>query len=105
MDATARQLKLGAFVWPTGHHIGAWRHPGAPADAGVNFAHFVEVARIAERGFFDMLFFADQLAIYNDTRENLGRTAYLVRIEPFTLLAALAATTTRIGLVCTATTT
>ena len=105
MSEKFRQLKLGAFLWPTGHHITAWRHPDAPADAGVNFAHFVEVARIAERGLFDMLFLADQLAIYNDTPENLSRTSYLVRIEPFTLLAALAAVTTRIGLVCTATTT
>ena len=105
MNETTRQLKLGAFLWPTGHHIGAWRHPDAPADAGVNFAHFVEVAHIAERGLFDMLFLADQLAIYNDTPENLSRTSYLVRIEPFTLLAALATATTQIGLVCTATTT
>jgi alkanesulfonate monooxygenase len=101
----ARQIKLGAFLWPTGHHIAAWRHPGAPADAGVNFAHFVEVARTAERGLFDMLFFADQNAIFYDTRENLSRTAYLVRIEPFTLLSALATATRHIGLVCTATTT
>ena len=100
-----RQLKLGAFLWPTGHHIGAWRHPDAPADAGVNFQHFVEVARIAERGLFDMLFFADQAAIFQDSRENLSRTAYLTRIEPFSLLSALATTTQHIGLVCTATTT
>jgi alkanesulfonate monooxygenase len=105
MTRKVRYLKLGAFLWPTGHHIGAWRHPDAPADAGVNFAHFVDVASIAERGLFDMLFLADQLAIYNDTLENLRRTSYLVRIEPFTLLAALAPLTSRIGLVCTATTT
>ena len=100
-----KELKLGAFIWPTGHHIGAWRHPNAPADAGVNFSHFVEVARIAERGLFDMLFFADQAAIFQDSRENLTRTAYLVRIEPFALLSALATVTKNIGLICTATTT
>jgi hypothetical protein len=54
-----------------------------PADSGVNFAHFVEVARIAERGLFDMLFFADQAAIFNDTPDNLSRNSYMVRIEPF----------------------
>ena len=100
-----RQLKLGAFLWPTGHHIAAWRHPDAPADAGISFQHFVEVAHIAERGLFDMLFFADQAAIFQDSRENLGRTSYLVRIEPFALLSALATVTQTIGLVCTATTT
>jgi alkanesulfonate monooxygenase SsuD/methylene tetrahydromethanopterin reductase-like flavin-dependent oxidoreductase (luciferase family) len=46
-----------------------------PADSGVNFAHFVELARIAERGLFDMLFFADQAAIYNDTTDHQRRKA------------------------------
>ena len=105
MAARSRQLKLGAFLWPTGHHIAAWRHPDVPADLGTNLKHFIEVARTAERGLFDMLFFADQLAIFNDTPDKLSRNSYMVRIEPFTLLSALATVTDRIGLVCTATTT
>ena len=24
-----RKLRLGAFIMATGHHIAAWRHPGA----------------------------------------------------------------------------
>jgi FMN-dependent oxidoreductase (nitrilotriacetate monooxygenase family) len=105
MSGETQHLKLGAFLWPTGHHIAAWRHPTVPADAGVNFNHFAEVARIAERGLFDMLFLADQAAIFNDTADNLSRNSYMVRIEPYTLLAALATMTSHIGLVCTATTT
>src|SRR6185437_522665 len=35
----------------------------------------------------------------------LARNSYMVRIEPFTLLAGLATATKHIGLVCTATTT
>ena len=31
MTAPARQIKLGAFLMQTGHHIAAWRHPGAQA--------------------------------------------------------------------------
>lgn len=34
----ARQLKLGAFLVAPGHHAAAWRHPGALADRGANFA-------------------------------------------------------------------
>ena len=49
-----RQMKLGLFIRPGGHHIACWRHPRAQADAGVNFPHFVEMAQIAERGLFDM---------------------------------------------------
>ncbi len=33
---TARQMKLGAFLWATGHHIAAWRHPQAHATAGID---------------------------------------------------------------------
>ena len=45
---TARQMKLGLFVRPCGHHIASWRHPLCQADAGVNFPHFVEMAKTAE---------------------------------------------------------
>ena len=31
---TKRQIKLGAFVPATGHHVAAWRHEGANANGG-----------------------------------------------------------------------
>jgi len=100
------QIKLGMFLRPAGHHLAAWRHPSAQADAGVNFRHFVDIARTAERGLFDMLFSADSAtanAVFND--RGLRRMSYVAWIEPFTLLASLAAVTTHIGLACTASTT
>jgi FMN-dependent oxidoreductase (nitrilotriacetate monooxygenase family) len=101
-----RQIKLGMFLRPAGHHLAAWRHPDAQANAGVNFRHFVEVAQLAERGLFDMLFSADSataFAVFDPLA--LRRMSYVAWIEPFTLLAALAAVTSHIGLVCTASTT
>lgn len=53
MTRRTDQLSLGAFPYPTGHHIAAWRHPQAQADAGSNFAHYAELARIAEAAKFD----------------------------------------------------
>lgn len=106
MSESRRQIKLGMFLRPAGHHLAAWRHSGAQADAGVNFRHFVQVAHTAERGLFDMLFSADSAtanAVFNDN--GLRRMSYVAWIEPFTLLAALAAVTTHIGLACTASTT
>jgi FMN-dependent oxidoreductase (nitrilotriacetate monooxygenase family) len=106
MGAQARLIKLGMFVRPAGHHLVAWRHPESQADAGVNFQRFVEIARIAERGLFDMLFSADSATANSVFDENgLRRMHYVAWIEPFTLMAALAAVTTHIGLVCTASTT
>lgn len=101
-----KQIKLGMFLRPAGHHLAAWRHPNAQADAGVNIARFIEVAKIAERGCFDMLFSADSATANSVFDENgLRRMAYVAWIEPFTLLATLAAVTQHIGLVCTASTT
>jgi N-acetyl-S-(2-succino)cysteine monooxygenase len=50
------KIRLGAFLYPTGHHVAAWRHPDAQADAGANFAHYVHLAQTAERGCFDAVF-------------------------------------------------
>lgn len=54
-----KQLRLGAFLMSSGHHLAAWRHPDAKADGGLSFEHFKQVAQTAERGKFDMIFFAD----------------------------------------------
>jgi len=100
------QVKLGAFLHPTGHHIAAWRHPDAYAAASVDFSHYVDLARTAERGRFDMLFLADSPAMRNWPLERSSRVAtYVAGFEPITLLSALAAVTRNIGLAATATTT
>ena len=106
MAETNRQMKLGAFIHPTGHHIASWRHPDAYAAASVDFAHYTELARTAERGKFDLLFLADSPAMRNWPPERASRVAtYVAGFEPITLLSALAAVTSNIGLVATATTT
>ncbi len=103
---TASQMRLGLFIRPAGFSVAAWRHPGSQPDANVNFGHFAELARTAERGCFDMLFSADGLSAETvGGRSSMHRMSHVVWIEPATLLAALAAVTTHIGLVCTASTT
>ncbi len=98
-----RQMRLGAFFNPTGHHVASWRHADAQADAGVNFEHYVEIARTAERGKFDMLFLADNLCVREARMSALSRSAqYIANFEPLTLLSALSVVTQRIGLVATA---
>ncbi|MBB3458446.1 FMN-dependent oxidoreductase (nitrilotriacetate monooxygenase family) [Rhizobium sp. BK313] len=106
MTGRQRQLKLGAFLYPTGHHIAAWRHPDAQADAGSNFAHYVELAQIAEAAKFDLIFMADGVGTRGTDTEALHRTAtrYVAQFEPITLLSALAAVTKNIGFVATAST-
>ena len=93
------QLRLGAFFNPTGHHVASWRHPGAQADAGINFKHYVEIAQTAERAKFDMVFLADNVCVREANMQALSRSAqYIANFEPITLISALAAVTERIGL-------
>ena len=99
-----RQMKLGLFIRPGGHHIACWRHPRAQADAGVNFPHFVEMAQLAERGLFDMLFSADNHTVWTVSESAIDLVHYSNWMEPYTLLSALSGYTKNIGLVCTAST-
>lgn len=98
-------IRLGLFLRPTGHHVAGWRHPDATADAGRNFAHFVEMAKLAEAGLFDLLFCADIATLWSGDNDSLCRLGTIARIEPYTLLSGLAAVTRNIGVVCTASTT
>jgi N-acetyl-S-(2-succino)cysteine monooxygenase len=105
MRKSGDKLRLGAFFNPTGHHVASWRHPQSQADAGVNFDHYVEIARTAERAKMDMVFLADNISVREAHPDALARSAqYIANMEPITLLAALAAMTSRIGLVATAST-
>ncbi len=104
MTRRTDQLKLGAFLANSGHHVAAWRHPLAQADASQDFEHFKAIARSAERGKFDALFIADVVGLWGHHLDALSRTARAEHFEPLTLMSALAAVTERIGLIATATT-
>ena len=100
-----KKMKLGAFLYPTGHHLAAWRHPHSTADAGMNFQHYMSLAQLAERGLFDMLFVADNLTVWEGDEASIGHFSYVAWFEPVTLMSALASVTRNIGLVCTSSTT
>ncbi|MFD6225101.1 LLM class flavin-dependent oxidoreductase [Nocardia asteroides] len=94
-----RTFHLNAFLMGVGHHEAAWRHPRTDAHRVLDVRHFQEVARIAERGKLDSVFFADTLAVGPRIERNT-----LAVFEPVTLLSAIAAVTERIGLIATAST-
>jgi FMN-dependent oxidoreductase (nitrilotriacetate monooxygenase family) len=96
----ARQLHLNAFLMSTGHHEASWRLPESDSFAGTDVAHFQQLARTAERGTFDSIFFADSPVLHGD----VGQRPY-GGLEPTVLLGAIAAVTERIGLIATASTT
>ncbi|TNC10323.1 LLM class flavin-dependent oxidoreductase [Methylobacterium terricola] len=94
-----RQMHLGLFLLGTGSHVAGWRMPGA-VDSFQDFAAIAEIARTAERGCFDLIFIGDNL--YADPA---AHPSYTLRLEPLTLLAALAPLTRHIGLGATVSTT
>ncbi|GII85541.1 monooxygenase [Sphaerisporangium siamense] len=96
----SRRLHLNAFLMGVGHHEAAWRHPRADPSRITDVRHYQNLARIAERGRLDSVFFADGLALWGNVRYNALGTP-----EPLTLLAAIAAVTEHIGLIATVSTT
>ena len=104
MTLQRKPIKLGAFPLDVGHHIAAWRHPDVPPAGGMDLGFYRALAQTAERGKLDMIFFGDQMAAQYPEDETLGRTSRVTRLEPTTLLAALAAVTTHLGLVGTVST-
>lgn len=96
-----RQIHLGAVTTPTGgpgsHTL--WLDPDIPGDASVDIDWYIKTAQEAERGKFDLLFIVDSQFITPHSPPH-----YLNRLEPLTLLSALATHTKNLGLVGTATT-
>ncbi|GEK00905.1 LLM class flavin-dependent oxidoreductase [Streptomyces sp. 1-11] len=96
---TTRKLHLNAFLMNTGHHEASWRLPESDPYAHVDLAHYVRLARTAERGTFDSLFLADGPQLWSNLAQRPAGA-----LEPLTLLTALATATEHIGLIATAST-
>lgn len=94
--AKRRQLRLGAMLHGVGSSTSLWRHPDIKPDASTNFPLYKEWTRKAEEGKFDLVFVADGLYINEKSIPH-----FLDRFEPITILSALAAVSTHIGLVGT----
>ena len=97
---STRELHLNVNLLHSGVYASAWRQPESDPGAFFDVGHYVNVARIAERGKFDAIFLADTPAVTDriDYRPFLS-------MEPTIVLATVAAATTHIGLIATASTT
>lgn len=95
-----RPLHLNLFIQSRGHHEASWRHPGSSKLPLTDIRYTIELAQKAEAALFDSIFLADVLGLWNDVEKTPFNW-----LEPITTLAALATTTSRIGLIATASTT
>ncbi len=91
---TTRKIKLGALTMGCGgpgrHNL--WLDPELPADVSVNIDWHIDIARQAEAALFDLMFIVDSQYITPGSPPH-----YLNRLEPLTLLSALAVSTRRPG--------
>lgn len=103
--APSGSMILSAFFFnPQGDHRVAWRHPAAPGPEVLDLSYYRRLVETAERAKIDVLFVADEVAIWDQLPSGIAHYAN-VRLEMFTLLAALSAVSSEIGLIGTASTT
>jgi FMN-dependent oxidoreductase (nitrilotriacetate monooxygenase family) len=93
-------MHLNLFILGHGHHEASSRHPGASPLALTDLRYYQDLVQRGEAALFDSVFLADGLIMAGDFSGGARGG-----LEPLTLLAALAATTSRIGLIATASTT
>ena len=96
---SSRQIKLGAILAGVGTTPEAWRHPDVPGDASIDIRWYIQAAQQAEANKYDFVFIVDSPYITPDSAPH-----FLNRLEPLTLLSAVATHTSHIGLVATLTT-
>lgn len=105
------RLTLHGFAQLTvGHQaVGLWAHPEDHADRFTDLEHWVELARLLERGRFDTLFLADILGpydVYGGDHATAARAAAQLPVgDPVVPISAMAAATTHLGFGITASTT
>ena len=96
---TQRELKLGAILSGVGITPETWRSAAVPGDASIDIHWYIQAAQKAEAAKFDFVFIVDSPYITPDSAPH-----FLNRLEPLTLLSAVATHTRRIGLAATLTT-
>lgn len=95
-----RHIVLNAFLHDTGHHEASWRHWRSSAEQINDVSFYQRIAQRAEKAKLDSVFLADVPGLAYDTGHRLSHV-----LDPITLLSAVAAVTSRIGLIASASTT
>ncbi|AEN05659.1 LLM class flavin-dependent oxidoreductase [Halolamina sp.] len=104
-------LHLNLFTMNSVEHVspGTWRHPGDRSHEYTDREYWTEVARTAERGGFDGVFFADVRGIYDvyggDRTTAIEKAVQTPSNDPTYLIPAMAEVTDDLGFAVTKSTT
>lgn len=92
----SRDVHLNVNILNSGVFGGSWRLPGTDPFAAFGLSHYIDIARKAEEAKLDAVFLADGPVLGEDVRHRPFNT-----LEPTVVLAAIAASTSNIGLIGT----
>ncbi|WP_182086155.1 NtaA/DmoA family FMN-dependent monooxygenase [Aureimonas sp. ME7] len=98
---TRKQLKLAGFLF-SGQNSQSWRVERFTAHDSLDIDYFIDYAQLAESAGIETLFLADGASFPSGAREVTQAMWSVSVFEPVTLMAALAARTSHIGLIYTA---
>lgn len=91
-----RKIRIGLMDDGIGGTTWGWRQPGIDTNASTDVERYKRTARRAEAAKLDFIFIADSLHVTEKSSPH-----FLNRLEPMTLLSALAGVTSNIGLAAT----
>ena len=97
----SRYAHFNLFVAGHGYHQASWIVSPTGSQGMLGLDHFIDVARTAECGLLDSLFFADAPGVATFRTRFMAQSGF----DPIDLLAALVPVTSHIGLLATASTT
>lgn len=92
-----RQLHIGVLLIGCGHHSGAWLTEDSSAERIGDITYYQSLAQLAERGYFDAVFFADNQALQVTDNSDMPSFWY----DPLINLTAISQVTKHVGLVAT----
>jgi len=108
MSATRKKLLLNAFhmCTPSQSWAGMWTHERDQCTGYTDIDYYIELARLAERGLFDSIFFADSIGLMDkyggDPAEAIRAGAMAPMNDPTLVIPAMAHATKHLGFGITA---
>lgn len=92
-----KQLHLGVLLFGCGHHQAAWLMPDSSIERMGDISYYQSLAQLAERGYFDAVFFADNQSFPGKDSSEIPAFWF----DPVVKLTAISQVTNHVGLVST----
>lgn len=92
-----KQLHIGILLYGCGHHQAAWLMPDSSVERIGDISYYQSLAQLAEKGYFDAVFFADNQAFQANDASDMPAFWF----DPIVNLTAISQVTNHVGLVAT----